>query len=241
VNRLPEECGENLRIVTIDGPAGCGKSTVVRGLVNRFRESGVLAVGFSTGQVYRGLTWLVLERGIDPGDVVAVRSLAAEVQVQVVPREGELRLEFDGKDPGVELYSDRVTESIHWVSDDGDVRAAMLPLQRSLSLEGGVILAEGRDLGTVVYPDAEVKVFLTARLEERARRRHVEFRDRLGEEISLESVIEKVARRDDHDANRQVSPLRPADDAIVIDTTDRTPEQVVAKIFDQIPVSWFPA
>ena len=213
----------------------------IRGLVNRFRESGVLAVGFSTGQVYRGLTWLVLERGIDPGDVVAVRSLAAEVQVQVVPREGELRLEFDGKDPGVELYSDRVTESIHWVSDDGDVRAAMLPLQRSLSLEGGVILAEGRDLGTVVYPDAEVKVFLTARLEERARRRHVEIRDRLGEEISLESVIEKVARRDDHDANRQVSPLRPADDAFVIDTTDRTPEQVVAKIFDQIPVSWFPA
>ncbi|MHC4935718.1 MAG: (d)CMP kinase [Planctomycetota bacterium] len=242
------------RVVTIDGPAGCGKSTVVARLSERLGARGVATVGFSTGLVYRGLTWCALERGIDLADARAVRALLGGVELggvelggvelggvelRVVERRGELRVEVDGHDPGEALRTTRVTDAIHWIADDPEVRAALLPLQRALPA-GPVILSEGRDLGTVVYPDAAVKVYLTASLEERARRRHSEFRDRLGEEISLEEVQERIRRRDEHDSEREAAPLRPAEDAVVIDTTTLAPEAVVEEILAEFPDDWFP-
>jgi cytidylate kinase len=232
------------RVVTIDGPAGCGKSTVVARLSERLGARGVATVGFSTGLVYRGLTWCALERGIDLADARAVRALLrgvelGGVELRVVELRGELRVEVDGHDPGEALRTTRVTDAIHWIADDPEVRAALLPLQRALPA-GPVILSEGRDLGTVVYPDAAVKVYLTASLEERARRRHSEFRDRLGEEISLEEVQERIRRRDEHDSEREAAPLRPAEDAVVIDTTTLAPEAVVEEILAEFPDDWFP-
>jgi len=227
------------RVVTIDGPAGCGKSTVVARLSERLGARGVATVGFSTGLVYRGLTWCALERGIDLADARAVRALLGGVELRVVERRGELRVEVDGHDPGEALRTTRVTDAIHWIADDPEVRAALLPLQRALPA-GPVILSEGRDLGTVVYLDAAVKVYLTASLEERARRRHSEFRDRLGEEISLEEVQERIRRRDEHDSEREAAPLRPAEDAVVIDTTTLAPEAVVEEILAEFPDDWFP-
>lgn len=223
-----------VRLVTIDGPAGCGKSTVVRLLSERLD-----GLSFSSGLVYRAVTWLALEKGIDPADTAAVERALEAATIAVVETDGALRVEVDGHDPGAELHGSRVTEAIHWIADDTGLRRALLPLQRRLPV-GRVILAEGRDLGTVVFPDAPVKVFLTATLEERARRRHAEFRDRLGEDVSLEEVTERIRRRDQNDSDRASAPLRAAPDARVIDTTDRSPDQVVGAILEGIPDEWLP-
>lgn len=224
----------DVRIVTIDGPAGCGKSTVVRELADRLD-----GLAFSSGLIYRAVTWWVQESGLDPRETESVHALVSRTRLEIVERGDALRVEVEGRDPGDALHGDRVTEAIHWIADDSELRAALLPLQRRLPA-GRVILAEGRDLGTVVFPDAPVKVFLTASLEERARRRHAEFRDRLGEEISLDEVEERLRRRDTHDSSRAVAPLRPAPDARVIDTTEIGPGAVVAAILEGIPRRWIP-
>jgi len=218
-------------VIAIDGPAACGKSTVVRLLAARLG-----ALSFSSGLVYRAVTWLALERGLDPADPSAVGRVLAATPVEIAERSGVLRVLVAGRDPGDALHGTRVTEAIHWIADDAGLRAALLPLQRRLPPRR--VVAEGRDLGTVVFPDAAVKVFLTASLEERARRRHAELSGRLGERISLDVVAEQLRRRDDNDANRAVAPLRPAPDARVVDTTDRTPEEVVEEIVEWVPPSW---
>ena len=236
-SRVPDDASDSVRIITIDGPAGCGKSTVVRLLQSALAERSVDSVAFSSGLLYRGLTWSVLEEGIDPSERALVRAHVHAVDLRIVSRPGALRVELGGVDPGDALYSTRVTSSIHWIADDPEVRQQVLALQRALPA-GPVILAEGRDLGTVVYPDAPLKIFLTASLAERARRRHAEFRERLGEEISLVEVEERIRVRDEHDSTREVAPLRAAEDALTIDTTAIPPEEVVAQILAALPSAW---
>lgn len=222
----------DLQIATIDGSAGCGKSSVAR-------ELAACCGGrmFSSGRLYRAITWLALENGIEFPDRDRVLSLLVGNPLEIVADDSSFRVEVNGVDPGAVLYSTRVTGEIHHVSDDPEVRSAVLPLQRSLPVDRSVF-AEGRDMGTVVFPDAPVKFFLTASVEERARRRQREFRDSLGEEISVAEVREKLILRDKFDSEREVSPLKAAQDAELIDTTSLTVEEVVSKIMERIPRDW---
>jgi cytidylate kinase len=222
----------DLQIATIDGSAGCGKSSVARELAARC--GGRM---FSSGRVYRALTWLALEKGVVFPDREHVLSVLSEHPLEIVASSEAFLVEVDGSDPGDVLYSSRVTGEIHHVSDDPEVRKAVLSLQRSLPVDRPVF-AEGRDMGTVVFPDAPVKIFLTASAEERARRRQLEFRDRLGEDLTLDEVQQKLLRRDAFDSERDVSPLKAAHDAELIDTTMLDLDQVVSRIMERIPRDW---
>ncbi|HIC22659.1 MAG TPA: (d)CMP kinase [Planctomycetes bacterium] len=222
----------DLQIATIDGSAGCGKSSVARKLADCC--GGRM---FSSGRVYRALTWLALEQGVEFPDRDRVLSLLEEHRLEIVASSAVFRVEVDGADPGDVLYSSRVTGEIHHVSDDPEVRKAVLTLQRGLPTDRPVF-AEGRDMGTVVFPQAPVKIFLTASIEERARRRQLELRESLGEELSFEQVQRKLLRRDAFDSERDISPLKAAPDAQQIDTTSLSIEEVVSTIMERIPQDW---
>ncbi|MDE0960553.1 MAG: (d)CMP kinase [Planctomycetota bacterium] len=221
-----------LQIATLDGPAGCGKSSVARLLAARI--GGRM---FSSGRLYRGITWLALENEVALPDRERVRKLIEDHRLEIVASPDSFRVEVDGFDPGVVLDSTRVTGEIHHISNDPAVRSAVLPLQRNLPTDLPVI-AEGRDMGTVVFPNAQVKIFLTASVEERARRRQLELSQRLSEDLPLAVVQQQVALRDSLDEERDVSPLMAASDAVTVDTTLLDLEEVLSAIMERIPRSW---
>jgi cytidylate kinase len=199
-------------VIAIDGPAGSGKSTVARAVAARLRMDYL-----DTGAMYRSVALAVLRDGLDPDAGRAVGELARRTSIEA----GE-RVLVDGQDATDDIRSPEVTGAVSAVAANPAVRAEMVRRQRQWAAEhdGGVI--EGRDIGTVVFPDAAVKVFLTASDEERAQRRS---RETAG--MGLAQVAAAMDRRDHLDATRAVSPLAVADDAVVIDTTDRTVDSVV--------------
>jgi len=206
-------------VVAIDGPAGAGKSTVARGVAR--------ALGFAhldTGAMYRALTAKALDAGIDPSDGPALTSLAEHTKIEFGP-DG---LIVDGHPVGREARAPRVSRAVSAVSAHQGVRRELVRHQREILATGDVV-AEGRDIGTVVAPDAPVKVFLTASIDERARRRHREMAEG-GQDVSLPSLTEEIARRDAHDSSRPVSPLVPAPDAVQLDTSNQTAREVVDKV-----------
>ena len=204
-------------VVTIDGPAGAGKSTVAKLLARR--------LGYrllDTGAIYRSVALIARLRGIAWADAAACAALARGL---------DIRFEFVGDKNHVFLAGDDVTAAIRTpdisqgasqVSAHPEVRAALLDLQRRLGAGGGVVV-EGRDTGTVVFPRAEAKFFLVATEEERARRRVAE----LGPGASYEDTLRDIRERDLRDASRDVAPMRPADDAVLVDSSTQTIEQVV--------------
>jgi cytidylate kinase len=209
--------------VTIDGPTAAGKSTVARGVARR--------LGFEyidTGAMYRLVALAAIRRGVDLAHGEVLADLAATLATEIRPGEDADRLFVDGEDVTTAIRSPEVSTASSIVSAVPGVRSALVARQRALASAGGVVM-EGRDIGTVVLPDAEVKVFLLASLEARAQRRHAELIAR-GVVTTLDEVRRQEAERDERDQTRAHSPLRAAADAVVIDTTVQTPEQIIEAI-----------
>lgn len=209
-------------IVTIDGPAGTGKSTAARRLAAR------VAFHFlDTGAMYRVVAWGCLQRGVDAGASAGTGDGAAAAEVARTLRigfEGERTL-ADGVDVTLAIRSGEVTRMASVVAQVPEVREELVRQQRRIA-EGRDIVCEGRDQGTVAFPHAECKFFLTAAPLERARRRQQELAEK-GEEVPLEQLLAEQTERDERDANRAVAPLKPAADAIIVDTTNLDGEGVV--------------
>jgi len=209
--------------VAIDGPAGAGKSTVARNLA---RTLGYLYV--DSGAMYRAVALRCLVQGVDLSNEDEVSRIARSADVRLVQKSGELNVLLDGEDVTAAVRRPEVGEAAPQVAKYPAVREALVELQRKMSAAGGVVM-DGRDIGTVVLPGADVKVFLTASPEERARRRYRELVQR-GEKVSYQEVLEAIKRRDWMDASREHSPLVRAKDAVEIDTTGRPVGDVVEEI-----------
>jgi CMP/dCMP kinase len=214
-------------IITIDGPAGAGKSTVAQKLAARLGLTYV-----DSGATYRAAALKVLESGIDPHDEAAVARLMGETEVRVESNGGEPRVLIDGVDVTTRLRTPEVTLAAALVSRLPEVRAKLIQVQRSFAQGRGVVM-EGRDIGTVVFPDAQLKIFLKADVEERARRR-LKQDSRDGREATLEKTAYEIGRRDQLDAERKISPLTPAADAIQIDSTHLQADDVVGQIVELV-------
>ena len=215
-------------VVAIDGPAGTGKSSVSKGLA---RSLG--ARYLDTGAMYRIVTLAVLRAGVDPGDADAVGSIASTVQLSVSYDPDADRCYLAGEDVSVEIRGDEVTRAVSAVSSVPAVRTRLVRLQRAMAGGPGSVVVEGRDIGTVVLPDAPVKIFLTASAETRALRRN-EQNVAAGLADDYDGVLADVRRRDHLDSTRKVSPLRAAADAVVVDTSDMTEAQVIAHMLELV-------
>jgi CMP/dCMP kinase len=215
-------------VVAIDGPAGTGKSSVSRGLARALQ-----ARYLDTGAMYRIVTLAVLRAGIDPAAQEAVGATATGVQLSVGYDPAEDRSYLDGEDVSLEIRGDEVTRAVSAVSSVPAVRTRLVELQRTLAQGSGSVVVEGRDIGTVVLPDADVKVFLTASAETRARRRNDQ-NVAAGWPDDYAGVLADVRRRDHLDSTRAVSPLRPASDALVVDTSEMTESEVIAHLLQLV-------
>jgi cytidylate kinase len=213
------------QLIAIDGPVAVGKSSVGSLLAKRLGY-----IFFDTGMMYRAFTWKVLKSGIPIEDKQKLCQLANNTKFDFVPLQGcYLSPLIDDEDVSSKLLCPEVEAHVSLTSKIAGVRQTLIQEQRRLARRGKVVMA-GRDIGTVVLPWAELKIFLTASTEERARRRYKELLER-GENSSLESVLADLKKRDEMDIHRTISPLKPAEDAIIIDTENFTLEQVVDKIY----------
>ena len=214
--------------VAVDGPAGTGKSSVSRGLARALR-----ARYLDTGAMYRIVTLAVLRAGLDPADQAAVGAAAAGVKLSVGFDPDEDSSYLDGEDVSSEIRGDEVTRAVSAVSSVPAVRTRLVELQRTLAEGPGNVVVEGRDIGTVVLPEADVKIFLTASAEMRARRRNDQ-NVAAGLPDDYEVVLADVRRRDHLDSTRAVSPLRAASDAVVVDTSAMTEPEVIAHLLQLV-------
>jgi cytidylate kinase len=205
-----------VRVIAIDGPAGSGKSTVARRLAHRLGLEYL-----DTGAMYRAVTFAALRRGIDPADTEPVEKLAQAVDLEVT----ENHVRVDGVDATIEIRGPEVTRAVSLVAANPGVRTELVRRQREWTRQRGGGVLEGRDIGTVVFPDAALKVYLTARPDVRAERRAAEIT-----QLDYETVAADMARRDALDQGRTDSPLRQADDAVEIDTSELTVDQIIDEL-----------
>lgn len=213
--------------IAIDGPVASGKSTIGELLAKRLNY-----IYFDTGVMYRAVTWVALQRGIDLADERQVTTLAEDIHIQVtqptVADGRQYTVYADGEDVTWQIRRPEVERGVSPVSAYPGVRTALTAQQRRIGLTGQVVMV-GRDIGTVVMPDADLKIYLDASVEERARRRYQEIRAR-GEPAEYESVLRDIRRRDKIDSERETAPLRAASDAIIIDTTELGVAEVLAEV-----------
>jgi cytidylate kinase len=214
-------------IIAIDGPSAAGKSTLAKRLAKE--------LGFTyldTGAMYRALALKVLREGIDIGNDGMLTELIGSTEIDLVETEGKLRVLLDGRDVSELIRTPEVSQMASKASALKTVRRWMLVLQRALGQRGDVV-AEGRDIGTVVFPDAEVKIYLDASAQERARRRVEELR-RAGRQVSLDETLREMVERDKRDSERDLAPLCKADDAVAIDSSALDAEALAQTVMQEI-------
>jgi cytidylate kinase len=209
--------------IAIDGPSGAGKSTVAKALAKRLSY-----IYIDTGAMYRSVALKVKEKSISPLDESAVSQLASSLHVTLIPEGGQIRVLCDGQDVTEAIRTPEISRLASHISQQRAVREALVRMQREMAKGGGVIL-EGRDVGTVVFPDAEVKFYLDADSDERARRRYEEMVDK-GIKVDLKQTEEELVQRDQNDMHRIHSPLKRANDAIYIDSTHRSVDEIVEEM-----------
>ncbi|SFP40829.1 (d)CMP kinase [Salibacterium halotolerans] len=209
--------------IAIDGPAGAGKSTVARTAASQLQY-----VYIDTGAMYRALTWNAIHHNVDIQDEAEISMLLKKTDIELLPSLEGNRVFVDGEEVTSAIRSNDVTAAVSDVSAHEEVRRQMVKKQQELAQDGGAVL-DGRDIGTAVLPDAELKVFLSASVEERAKRRHLE---NVGKGISsdLQMMMKDIQVRDGKDTERDISPLVQAGDAVHVDTTDLTAEEAAAEI-----------
>ena len=214
-------------IIAIDGPVGAGKSTAARLLARRLGYRYI-----DSGAMYRALAWKALQVGLHLDDEQCLRRLADASSITFEPGADRLLVLVDGQEVSRQLREKEVEQASSKISTLASVRGVMVARQREMAVQGGVVM-DGRDIGTVVFPDAHVKFYLEAGLEERARRRYLETRA-AGGNRGLEELAEEIRVRDARDMRRSASPLRKADDAVTIDTTHLDPSEVVGMMEEKI-------
>ena len=224
---IPEQMSSLPSTIAIDGPAASGKSTLGLRLAQAL---GYLF--FDTGVMYRAVTWLALDRGVDVNDEAAVTTLAESTPIEVAPAsvfDGRTSdVVVDGRDITWETRLPEVERNVSAVSAYRGVRAALTHQQRRIGLRGNVVMV-GRDIGTVVLPEADLKIYLVATAEERARRRYDEILSR-GEKVDYQEILAKVIERDRIDSTRDVAPLKPAADAVLLDSDNLNADEVFERV-----------
>jgi len=214
-------------IIAIDGPSGAGKSTLAKRLA---RELGFIYL--DTGALYRALALKLLRQGVDLADDARVKQLVRETAIELRENGGRLEVLLDGRDVAAEIRTPEVSQMASKSSALAVVRARLLELQREMGRRGNVV-AEGRDIGTVVFPEAEVKVFLDASTGERARRRFQELVT-AGGSVDLAGTLREIEERDKRDSERDIAPLRQAADAVRVDSSSVDAERVAAMVMDLV-------
>jgi cytidylate kinase len=214
-------------VVTVDGPAGSGKSTVGRLLAHKLSY-----VYLDTGALYRAMALKVRMASLSPDNREKIAALCGSTAIALRERDGATRIVLDGEDVTELIRTPEISMLASTISALPEVRDALLSVQRDSARDGGIV-AEGRDMGTVVFPCADVKFFLTAGAEERGRRRWLELRER-GHEVSIEEVLRDVFRRDRQDSEREIAHLRPSDDGVLVDSTGKTIDEVVEEMLGAV-------
>jgi CMP/dCMP kinase len=215
-------------IIAIDGPAASGKSTIAAALAHKLQY-----LYFDTGVMYRAATWAALDRGVAIADKAAVTKLTESLQIDVKPPSQDDGRQYDVLCDGVDvtwaIRSPAVDANVSPVSVYPGVRSALTAQQRRIGLRGNVVMV-GRDIGTVVLPEAPLKIYLDASAEERARRRYVEVQARGDQSQTYEAILDNVKQRDAIDSGRAIAPLKAAPDAVIIDSTHLSVDEVVARV-----------
>lgn len=215
-------------IVAIDGPAGAGKSSVAKKVAKELALTYI-----DTGAMYRALTVKAIEQGISIKDEDSLEKLLLNSEIDLIPdtENDNLKVFIDKKDVTQQIRDPEISNAVSQLSTHKKVRSLMVEKQRQIAYLRNNVIMDGRDIGTVVFPKADVKIFLTASVTERANRRLKELIEK-GHQTDLETLIKEIKKRDKLDTERTNSPLRPADDAIIVDTTDFTYQEVIDKLVD---------
>ncbi len=213
------------KLIAIDGPAGVGKSSVGKALAKKFEIN-----FFSTGEMYRCLAWKVLEQGIDPQDENAVLEIAKKVKWTYQAQDNVLKVYIDGVCPLDKIHNEEVGRAASKVSAIPAARIIIMDEQKKLAKDGNIVL-EGRDIGTQIAPFSKVKIYLTASAKARADRRVKQLQE-AGQTPVYEEILASIISRDERDSNRKIAPLKPAEDAHIVDTSALTLEEVINKVLE---------